>query len=93
MKRTAILIYVLFDFKCGECKKQTNGLYGKTLNVSFFGPEPFITYNPVGGSDFLIVKLMSKQLKFTPNFISEESFDKMVYRVSFLISSVHNSYV
>ena len=78
----------------GECPNQADSIHGKTLNISFIGPEPFITYNPVGGSDFLIINLLANKFQFTPNFIPERSFELiesngtsqgLVFRVSEVI--------
>ena len=59
----------------GECPVNIQSPHGKLLNISFIGPEPFITYNPVGGSDFLIINLLANKFQFIPNFIPEKSFD------------------
>ena len=37
--------------------------------------KPFISYNPVGGSDFLVVKILAKKFGFSPKFIPEKSYD------------------
>ena len=72
------------------CPRHAQSPRGKELKISFIGPEPFITYNPIGGSDFLIVKLLAKKFGFIPQFVPEKSMDAvksngtsygMVYKV------------
>ena len=45
------------------------------MNISFIGTKPYITYNPIGGSEFHVVKILSEKFKFIPKFIPERSFD------------------
>ena len=59
----------------GMCPRNAQSLQGKELKVSFIGPEPFVTYNPVGGSDFLVIKLLAKKFGFFPQFVPEISMD------------------
>ena len=59
----------------GLCPRHVQSPYGKELKISFIGPEPFVTYNPIGGSDFLIIKLLAKKFGFLPKFVPEISFD------------------
>ena len=75
----------------GACPKQAQNPTGKVLNISFIGPPPFITYKPLGGSEFLLMKLLAQRLNFRPKFIYERSYDVvsdngtlygMVHRVS-----------
>ena len=67
--------------------------YGKEINISFIGIPPYITYNPIGGSEFVIVKILSEIFQFIPKFIPEKTFDTvehngtfsgMLHRVSFI---------
>ena len=75
----------------GLCPRYTQNIRGKELTVSFIGPKPFITYNPIGGSEFLVMKLLAKKFEFIPKFVPEKTFDTvvsngtsygMVYKVS-----------
>ena len=59
----------------GPCPKHLVNPYGKELKISFIGTKPYISYNPVGGSDFLVVKILAKRFRFSPKFIPERSFD------------------
>ena len=59
----------------GLCPRHVQSPYGKELNISFIGPEPFVTYNPIGGSDFLIISLPAKKFGFFPKFVPETSYD------------------
>ena len=56
--------------------------HGKVINISFIGTKPYITYNPIGGSEFLIVKILANKFKFVPKFIPEKSFDIVNYNGS-----------
>ena len=49
--------------------------YGKEINISFIGSKPYITKDSIGGSEFLIVKMLAEKYKFIPKFIPERSFD------------------
>ena len=87
-----------------KCPKHVNQLHGKSLNISFFGQEPFITqskqsinYNAIGGSDFLIMELMANKFQFTATYIPEESYYEisshgqssgLAYRVRIFIFSM-----
>ena len=75
----------------GPCPKHLGNPYGKELKISFIGFKPYISYNPLGGSDILVVKILAKKFRFSPKFIPERSFDivknisttyGMLYRVS-----------
>ena len=59
----------------GICPSQVQEPFQKTLNISFFGVPPYINYNPVGGSDFLVTKLLAEKFKFIPKFIPAKSWD------------------
>ena len=74
----------------GKCPKHLQSTNGKELKISFIGTKPYIFYNPVGGSDFLVVKILAKKFRFSPKFIPERSYDMvrnngttygMLYRV------------
>ena len=54
----------------GVCPLPLQEPFGKELNISFFGFSPFITYNPVGGSAFIVMAMLANKYKFIPNFIS-----------------------
>ena len=45
---------------------------------------PFITYNPFGGSDPMVIQILAKKHEFMPNFIAEQGgYDVMVNRVRY----------
>ena len=76
----------------GVCPLHLQEPFGKTLNISFIGAPPFITYNPIGGSDFIVMNLLAKKFHFIPKYIPARSWDKveknnrtfgMLHRVSF----------
>ena len=62
----------------GLCPEHAQSPQGKELNISFIGPEPFITYDPIGGSDFLVIKILAEKFNFIPKFIAEKSMDMVV---------------
>ena len=75
----------------GVCPLHLQEPFGKTLNISFIGVTPYITYNPIGGSDFIVTNALAKKFHFIPKYIPARSWDKveknnrtfgMVYRVS-----------
>ena len=51
----------------------------KVLPIFFIGSQPFIKYpkdfGKLGGSEFLVMKLLAMKHKFTPNLIPAKSFD------------------
>ena len=49
----------------------------KTLNISFIGFPPFITYNPVGGSDVIVTNLLANKFHFLPKYLPARSKDKL----------------
>ena len=55
------------------CPKDLQNPHGKELNVSFIGTPPFITYKPVGGSDFLLIQLLAQKFRFVPKFVPEKA--------------------
>ena len=58
--------------KCPSKLQQPNG---KILSVSFIGPEPYIRYNPFGGSDPLVLQMLAKKYDFLTNLVPERAFD------------------
>ena len=52
-----------------RCPAYLQEPHGKTLNVSFIGHPPFITYNPVGGSDLIVTNLLAKKFHFIPHYL------------------------
>ena len=79
----------------GPCPSHLQDPFGKTLNISFIGPPPFITKNPFGGSAVIVTEILAQKHFFTPNYIQARSVDKveqnnkivgMVHRVSFIYS-------
>ena len=59
----------------GPCPKPLQNPSGKELKISFIGGEPYIKYNPIGGSDFLVVKILAEKFGFIPKFMPERSYD------------------
>ena len=55
------------------CPKGLQNPHGKELNISFIGPPPFVTYKPVGGSDFLLIQLLAEKFRFIPKFVQEKA--------------------
>ena len=57
------------------CPCDTESPLQKEIKVSFYGPRPYITYIPVGGSDFTVVRSFAKKHGFIPKFIPARSAD------------------
>ena len=66
----------------GHCPDELRNPHGKELNISFIGPKPYISYNPMGGSDFKIVNILAKKFRFIPKFVPERSYDVVRNNVS-----------
>ena len=62
------------EFK-GACPPHMQDPLRKTLNISFIGVPPYVMYNPLGGSEFLVVKILAKKFSFIPKFIHAKSTD------------------
>ena len=84
----------------GPCPKHLQKPHRKELKISFIGSTPFIKYRPIGGSEFLLVKILAKKYKFFPKYIPEKSFDVvrkngtfhgMFYRVRVQIEFLNKS--
>ena len=54
----------------GPCPSHMQQPFGKTLKISFIGTPPYVNYNPLGGSDFVLTQILAKKFSFTPKFIS-----------------------
>ena len=59
----------------GACPRHLQEPYGKTLSISFLGFPPFITYKPIGGSDFIVTKMLAKKFNFIPKYIAARTYD------------------
>ena len=59
----------------GLCPWHFQEPFGKTLNISFIGSPPHITYNPIGGSEFIITNLLAKKFQITPEYTPAPSWD------------------
>ena len=59
----------------GFCPSHLQIPFGKTLDISFIGFRPYIIYNPLSGSDFLVTKILAKKFGFIPKFIPAKSID------------------
>ena len=72
------------------CPKHSQIPHGKELNISFIGPPPFITYKPIiGGSEFLLMKLLAHKFNFAPKFIHERNYDNVNINKTLLYGMVH----
>ena len=69
----------------GICPLHFQEPKGKKLNISFIGAPPFITYNPVGGSEFIVMGMLANKFEFIPNYIPARSFIGMAQQVSNLL--------
>ena len=58
--------------KCPSKLQQPNG---KSLLVSFIAIEPYIRYNPFGGSDYLVLQMLAKKYDFLTSLVPERAFD------------------
>ena len=67
----------------GLCPHHTQTPYGKELKISFIGVGPYINYDPIGGSEFLIVKILAEKFKFRPKFIPERAYDMVEQKGTF----------
>ena len=96
-KETTFLCPVLgqtyAEISQGECSPDLQQPRGKSLPISFIGLPPYIKYNPVGGSEFLLTQILAKKFGFLPKFVPERAFDVtkengslfgMVHRVWFI---------
>ena len=59
----------------GMCPDHFQIPYGKMLKVSYIGVRPYIIYEPIGGSDFLVVNILANKFRFKPEFIPEKAYD------------------
>ena len=66
------------QFVKGACPKQLQIPFGKHIKVSFIGVIPFINYEPIGGSDFEVMKLLAKKHRFFPKFIPERAAEALL---------------
>ena len=57
------------------CPSELQYPMGKTLLISFIGISPFIKYKPIGGSEFLVIKILAQKFGFFPKFVPERAFD------------------
>ena len=49
---------------------------GKKITISFIGTQPYIKYRPtIGGSEFLVIKMLAEKFRFLPDFKPERAFD------------------
>ena len=59
------------------CPWNLQNPFGKEINISFRLSPPFFTHPPLGGSDFLIIKMLARKYGFIPRFIPEISYDNV----------------
>ena len=72
----------------GLCPDHFKTPFGKELKISFIGGGPYIKYDPIGGSDFQIVKLLAEKFRFKPKFIPEITYDQ-IYQNGTLHGMIH----
>lgn len=77
----------------GACPHHLQEPYGKILNISFIGTPPYIVYNPLGGSEFIVTALLAKKFHFVPNFIPALAYDPVEDQDSTLVGMVSSSYI
>lgn len=66
----------------GICPSTCQSPVGKVLPVSFIGPFPYIKYTkPIGGSDFMVMKIFALKFGFRPTFHPERSYPAMIINV------------
>ena len=82
------------EFK-GSCPSHLQEPSGKTLNISFLSNPPYVIYNSLVGSDFLVIKILANKFRFNPKFIfskylvaldTDEASSSMVYQVKYTIN-------
>ena len=59
----------------GMCPDHFQIPHGKIIKVSFIGVRPHIIYEPIGGSDFLVMNILANKFRFKPEFIPEKAYD------------------
>ena len=63
----------------GNCPIHLQKPANKVLPIFFIGGTPYIKYpkdfGQLGGSEFLVMKLLAMRHKFTPNLLPAKSFD------------------
>ena len=63
----------------GTCPVHLQQPANKVLPIFFIGMAPYIKYpreyGKLGGSDFLVMKMMAMKHKFTPNFLPAKTVD------------------
>ena len=72
----------------GACPHHLQEPYGKALNISFNGFLPYINYNPIGGSEFIVTALLAKKFHFVPNYIPALTLDPVEYHDRTLVGMV-----
>ena len=88
----------------GTCPVQLQKPANKLLPIFFIGPVPFIKYpkdfDKLGGSEFLVMKLLAKKHKFIPNLRPAKSMDivktngtqyGLVYQVKIKLNTLYNN--
>ena len=63
----------------GTCPDHLQKPADKVLSIFFSGVDPFIKYpkdhGKLGGSDFLVMKVLAMKHKFTPNLLPAKTID------------------
>ena len=85
----------------GPCPSHMQQPFGKTLKISFIGMPPYVNYNPLGGSDFVVTKILAKKFSFIPKFIAaktnailedDEASSSMIHQVKYYNPLIHISF-
>ena len=63
----------------GMCPGHTKSPFQKNIKVSFIGLWPYIVYNPIGGSDFILTRIFAKKHGFNPLFIPAKTFNAVKF--------------
>ena len=85
------------ELHVGVCPSHLQSPFGKTLNISFIGLPPYVNYNPIGGSEFVVTQLLAKKFRFIPKFIPAKSWDtyrqdnKTIYGMVHQVRVVHTA--
>ena len=71
----------------GLCKEKFQNPMRKKINISFYYAPFWSTNPPLGGSDFLLIKLLARKSGFIPKFIHERNIEATIHSVSSIFDS------
>ena len=69
----------------GLCKKNFQNPLRKKINISFYYAPFWSTNPPLGGSDFLLIKLLARKSGFIPKFVHERNITATIHSVSSIL--------